>query len=177
LPLSTITWMDTAVTFPRVLCERRCITYGEMYVQALNDAPPYGCNYEVISGEWPPSLTLEKETGQIYGTIDDNSVSAPSKVNPVPEGFHYNESNYLNHHTSGVALEFVIRAYNPLNPALYADNAITMYVRTNWSAKRDQLVLNIQNQFYTDGVPVSNESYLKTQKERGNFHGPNCDCN
>lgn len=176
-PASNVAWMDTAVTFPEVLYERQCISPGEMYVQAFTALPPYTVKYKLLEGEWPPGLTLNENTGQIYGIIDDNSVSAPGKVNVPPAGFRYNESNYLQYHTSGVALNFTIRAYNTLLPSVYSDNDITMYVRTNWSSKRDQMVLNINNQFYVDGVPATNESYLNTQKSRGYFPGPGCEGN
>lgn len=175
MPLArTMAWMDTAFTFPKVLCERKCIEKGEMYVQAFNAMPPYTVHYKLMGGEWPPGLTLETQTGQIYGVIDDNAVSAPGKVNTPPPNFQYNESNYLQYHTSGAALNFTIRAYNPMLPSMYLDNDITMYVRSNWSTKRDDMTLNIPNQFYIDGQPVDNETYLKTQKSRGYFPGPDC---
>lgn len=176
MPLAnTMAWMSTEFTFPRVLYERKCIAPGDMYVQAFTALPPFTVKYKLMGGEWPPGLTLNEDTGQIYGTIDDNSVSAPGSVDVPPQGFQYNESNYLQHHTSGVALKFTIRAYNPLLPSIYSDNDITMYVRTNWSSKRDELLLNIKNQFYVDGAPTENESYLNTQKSRGYFPGPGCE--
>ena len=169
-----ITWMPTSVTFPKVIYELQCIGQGKMYVQAFNSIPPHGVKYRIMSGEFPPSLTLNENTGQITGTVDLNEISAPQKVKVPPEGFRFNETNYLKYHTSGVALEFVVRAYTNLPAFTYSDINAVMYVRTNWSARRDRLILNINNQFYLDGFPVDNDDYLEGQKAKGYFPGPDC---
>jgi formylglycine-generating enzyme required for sulfatase activity len=43
----------------------------------------------------------------------------------------------------------------------------------NWSSDRDEFILNIRNQFFIDGKPVTNEEYLTTMKGRGYF-SDNC---
>lgn len=166
-----VTWMPTEVTFPYVLTELQCIGEGEMYVQAL--APPYAVTYEVISGEWPPGLTMSSG-GQITGIIDMNEVSAPAKAGVPPEGFRFNETNYLKHHVSGVTLEFTVRGTVASIPPVTSDFPTTMSVRTNWSARRDKLILNINNQFFLNGKAVDNQTYLDGKKAEGNFPGPEC---
>jgi hypothetical protein len=168
-----VTWIPTASTFPYVLTELQCVGEGVMFVEAIS-TPSYPIKYSIVSGEWPPSLTLNEDTGAITGVIDMNEISAPSKVDVPPEGFRFDETNYLKHHVSGVTLEFVVRATVQSVPPVISDLNATMNVRTNWSSRRDKLILNINNQFYLDGEPVSSETYLKSQKEKGYFPGPEC---
>lgn len=154
----------------------------------------YICNaccdikYMVVGGEFPPDLTLDMETGVAYGLIsemdlpdnpgDSNSKDYFMERWRLPPDFKITEKNYA---TVGSASSFVngrpatniarftIRAFNARDPRVFNDKEFTMTVTNNWSSDRDRLILNIDNQFFLDGNPVTNKEYLLKMKQRGYF--------
>jgi hypothetical protein len=165
---------------------------GGVYASAFGVV--YGCNdccdikYMVVSGEFPPNLTLDMETGEAYGFISemdlpDNPGDPTSKDYfmerwRLPPDFRINEKNYA---TVGSAssfrngrgaeniAKFVIRAFNARDPRVFTDKEFSISISNNWSSDRDRLIININNQFYVDGNPTSNKEYLNKMKERGFF--------
>jgi hypothetical protein len=68
---------------------------------------------------------------------------------------------------------FIARAFNASNPIEeYIDGRFTIQLSNNWSIDRDKFILNIRNQFFIDGKPVTNKEYLSVMKSRGYF--PSC---
>jgi hypothetical protein len=92
----------------------------------------------------------------------------------VPPDFKFDETNYLKYAVPGLALKFYVRAFDSGNTGMYDDREVQMYVRTNWSSRRDRFVLNIENQFYLDGKPADNKTYVKGMKSKGYYPGPGC---
>jgi len=129
--------------------------------------------YALLGGEFPPSLYLNIDTGKLCGFIDGIEKIAPKRLS-VPPNFRFNESNYLSFAVGGLAARFLVRAFDSGNTGHYDDRYLTMNIRTDWSARRDRFVLNIDNQFYIDGRPVSNKEYLLGMKRKGYYPGPGC---
>lgn len=68
---------------------------------------------------------------------------------------------------------FIARAFNVEDPTNdYIDGRFTIDISNNWSSDRDAFILNIRNQFFVDGKPVTNKEYLSVMKSRGYF--PSC---
>ena len=130
--------------------------------------------YAIVGGEFPPSLYLNIDTGIMSGIIDDVEVIAKERLG-VPDGWKFDETNYLKYAVPGIDVNFVVRAFDSGETTTYSDRTITMHIRTNWSSRRDKFVLNIQNQFYLDGKPVDNATYIKGMKSKGYYPGPNCE--
>jgi hypothetical protein len=74
----------------------------------------------------------------------------------------------------GLASNFLVRAFDSGNTSNYDDKYLIMNIRTDWSARRDRFVLNIDNQFYLNGKPVSNKEYILAMKKKGYYPGPGC---
>lgn len=130
--------------------------------------------YALLGGEFPPSLYLDIDTGQMVGEIDEIEKAAAKRLG-IPPDFKFNETNYLQYARPGLDLHFTVRAFDSGNTGTYDDREIVMYVRTNWSARRDRFVLNIENQFYLDGKPVDNKTYVRGLKAKGYYPGPGCE--
>lgn len=168
------------------------VTYGPSGIYSSGYGVVYGCNeccnikYMVISGEFPPNLTLDMDTGIAYGFISemdlpDNPEDQTTKDYfmerwRLPPDFKITEKNYAtvgsaSSFRSGRGAEniarFVIRAFNARDPRVFTDREFSMKISNNWSSDRDRLILNINNQFYLDGKPSTNKDYLKKMKERG----------
>lgn len=159
--------------------------------------------YAIIDGVFPPSLTLDIDTGILFGKIDDletiyselfdiSSVPPESEIDQLAaQTFNYNfgdqgrkrytEDNYGKAgsaalHEGGFptpkGVTFIARAFNTANPETdYIDGRFTIDISNNWSNDRDQFILNIRNQFFVDGKPVTNRQYLAAMKSRGYFPG------
>ena len=158
--------------------------------------------FAIIQGRFPPNLTLNIDTGRIYGRMNDLDEILADEFGDVPSdipeensaleaasvfGFdygtqgsrRYTEDNYgtfgsTKAHGKGFGkasdVKFVARAFDSTAPTTrYIDGEFTFKVQSNWSSDRDGLILNIRNQFFIDGKPVTNEKYLSTMKERGFF--------
>ena len=69
-------------------------------------------------------------------------------------------------------VSFIARAFDSGNTSTYIDGRFSIATNNNWSSDRDRFILNIRNQMYVDGKPVTNREYLETMKARGFF--PNC---
>lgn len=173
------------------------------YQSFRNAAPTTGgtIKYTIISGTFPSGLTLDMDTGNLYGKIDtletiygdrygtdvvpadsqqDLKAASDYKYNfgeQTPKRYtenNYGKSGSVTLHKDGFAIpedvNFIARAFNADNPTSdYIDGYFTLKVSNNWSADRDELILNIRNQFFIDGKPVSNKEYLATMKSRGYF--------
>lgn len=176
------------------------------YQQYRGSPPATGgqIKYAIIEGVFPPSLSLDIDSGVLFGEIDDldtiyadllGSDSVPDdKTADVQAASTYNynfgeqgpkrytEDNYgksgsASLHEAGFAtpksVTFVARAFDADNPTLgYIDGRFTIDISNNWSSDRDAFILNIRNQFFVDGKPVTNKEYLATMKSRGYF--PSC---
>lgn len=149
--------------------------------QSLRGQPPTTggpVKYAIVEGVFPPSMTLDIDTGRIYGKVDDLDVLYPEYFNvTVPKT--YTEDNYAREgsaalYNGGFGLTkdvvFIARAFDSDAPSTrYIDGVFVIRTRNNWSSDRDEFILNIDNQFFVDGRPVSNEEYLSAMKARGYF--------
>ena len=113
---------------------------------------------------------LELTTGGfISGTILDMDLFVPEFAKPA--GFKFDEQNYA---TYGSAKEgthtytFVVDAIEPTE-GISAAQTHSITITNNWSSDRDQFIREIDNDFFIDGVKVTNEEYLTTMKSRGYF--------
>jgi hypothetical protein len=93
----------------------------------------------------------------------------------------FTESNYAERGSAGLYskgfptkkdIVFTARAFDSGNTGRYIDGVFAIETNNNWSSDRDRFILNIRNQMYVDGKPVTNREYLETMKARGFF--PNC---
>jgi hypothetical protein len=158
--------------------------------------------YAIVGGRFPPSLTLNIDTGRIYGRMNDLDEILAEEFGDIPSdipednsaleaasvfGFDYGtqsprrftESNYgtfgsARAHAKGFGrssdVTFTARAFDASAPTeRYIDGRFVFEVQSNWSSDRDGFILNIRNQFFVDGKPVTNEKYLSTMKARGYF--------
>lgn len=161
--------------------------------------------YAIIDGVFPPSLTLNIDTGYMFGKIDDLDVIFPLEFGlTMPEGIpedpedlvaarifglsygeqtprRFTEDNYAVRgsatlHSGGFPIPkgivFTARAFDSDMTSEYIDGVFTISTFNNWSSDRDAFILNIRNQMYIDGKPVSNKEYLRIMKSRGYF--PDC---
>lgn len=135
--------------------------------------PVGSIKYAVVAGEFPPSLYLNIDTGVICGLVDNLMDIAPERFGGID--FKFNESNYLQGAKPGGEIYYTIRAFDSGNTAAYSDKNFTLYVQTNWSSRRDKFVLNIENQFYLNGYPVTNREYIDGMKVKGFYPGPGCE--
>lgn len=119
--------------------------------------------YAIIGGEFPPSLLLDIDTGNMTGQID-----TLQEINPNRFGFvqrkEFTEIDYLDGSVGGGKVFFTIRAFDSGNTSDYSDREFVFHIRTNWALRRDSMLLNMNNQ-----------SYLDSMKEQGFFVGPGCD--
>jgi hypothetical protein len=129
--------------------------------------------YAVVAGEFPPSLYLNIDTGNICGIVDNLMDIAPERFGGID--FKFNETNYLQGAKPGGEIYYTIRAFDSGNTAAYSDKNFTLYVQTNWSSRRDKFILNIENQFYLNGYPVTNREYINGMKDKGFYPGPGCE--
>lgn len=178
------------------------------YVSQRGSPPTSGgsLKFAIVSGTFPPSLTLNIDTGNIFGRVDDLDDIFPEEFGVPPEGLpedplaeeakavfgfdygeqgpkKFTEDNYAvrgsaSLHRGGFGIDkdivFTARAFDSSAPtSRYIDGVFTIKTLNNWSSDRDEFILNIRNQFFIDGKPVTNEEYLTTMKERGYF-SDNC---
>lgn len=158
--------------------------------------------YAVVSGRFPPNLTLNIDTGRLFGRMNDLDEILADEYGDIPTdipeqnsaleaasvfGFDYGvqtprrftEDNYgtfgsTKAHSRGFGrssdVKFIARAFDASAPTTrYIDGEFVFKVQSNWSSDRDGFILNIRNQFFIDGKPVTNDKYLSTMKERGFF--------
>ena len=176
------------------------------YQSYRNSPPTTGgqIKYAIIDGVFPPSLTLDIDTGVMFGEIDDldtiyaeffgGMTAPPDRQQDLEAAITYNynfgeqgpkrytEDNYGKAgsaalHADGFptpkGVTFVARAFNAIDPLNdYIDGQFTIDISNNWSIDRDKFILNIRNQFFVDGKPVTNKEYLSAMKSRGYF--PSC---
>lgn len=91
----------------------------------------------------------------------------------------YDETNYASggssalyrgNFPSGVSIPFVARGFDSTDPLeRYIDGSFSVTVFNNWSSDRDSLILNIRNQMFLEGKPVTNREYLDGRKAQGYF--------
>lgn len=92
----------------------------------------------------------------------------------------YDETNYASGGSSAlysggfastVAIPFIARAFDSTDPLEnYIDGRFVVNIMNNWSSDRDSLILNIRNQMYLEGKPVTNAEYLNGMKAKGYFN-------
>lgn len=161
-------------------------TYIFDALEATTDAPEREpVHYGVVVDVVPEMLSLNPDTGVINsGTLTelDNYVAGFAR----PPGFLTDETNYASFGSAqlfsgnisiGHSVVFTVRAiedpnseYNFNSPPFESiDRSFTIDIGNNWSSDRDFFILNLQQQFYIDGQPVSGQVYLDTQKARGFF--------
>lgn len=161
--------------------------------------------FAIVSGVFPPSLTLNIDTGYLFGKIDDLDDIFPEEfglTNPqgIPEEPRdtqaaqlfkfdfgeqsprkFTEDNYAVRGSASLyragfpipkGIIFIARAFDSSLTGRYIDGEFLIDTSNNWSSDRDEFILNIRNQMFIDGKPVTNKQYLATMKERGYF--PNC---
>jgi len=191
---------------PDVSC-RTTIQLRAAYVSYVGAPPTTGgdLKFAIVSGVFPPSLTLDIDTGYLFGKIDDLDDIFPVEfglTNPqgIPEEprdtqaaelFNFDfgeqsprkftEDNYAVRGSASLykagfpipkGIIFIARAFDPSLTSRYIDGEFLIDTSNNWSSDRDEFILNIRNQMFIDGQPVTNKQYLATMKERGYF--PNC---
>jgi hypothetical protein len=191
---------------PDVGC-RTNIQLRASYVSYVGAPPTTGgdLKFAIVSGVFPPSLTLDIDTGYMFGKIDDLDDIFPEEfglTNPqgIPEDprdvraaqtFNFNfgeqgprkftEDNYAVRGSASLyragfpipkGIIFIARAFDSSLTSRYIDGEFMIDTSNNWSSDRDEFILNIRNQMFIDGQPVTNKQYLATMKERGYF--PNC---
>lgn len=158
--------------------------------------------YAIVSGRFPPSLTLNIDTGRIYGRMNDLDEILADEYGDIPSDIpeensaleaasvfnfdygtqtsrRFTEDNYgtfgsSKAHSGGFGrasdVRFIARAFDSTAPTTtYIDGEFVFKVQSNWSSDRDGFILNIRNQFFIDGKPVTNDKYLSVMKERGFF--------
>lgn len=96
------------------------------------------------------------------------------------EPMRYDETNYASGGSSAlysggfpatVSIPFVARAFDSSDPeGNYIDGRFVVNIMNNWSSDRDSMILNIRNQMYLDGKPVTNAEYLNGMKAKGYFN-------
>ena len=134
--------------------------------------------YAIVGGVFPPSLTLDIDRGYLYGKIDSLEDIFPSEFPPTNEvdESSYGQTGSVTLHSGGFPIAkdivFTARAFDPSLTGKYIDGKFTILLDNNWSSDRDHFILNIKNQMFIDGYPVTNKVYLSTMKGRGYF--PNC---
>ena len=191
---------------PDVGC-KTSIRLRAAYVSYVGAPPTTGGNlkYAIVSGVFPPSVTLNIDTGDLYGKIDDLDDIYSDTLGAIDEnlenepardieaantfGFDYGEQGPRrftedNYGAAGSAalhgggfpipkgVIFIARAFDSSLTSRYIDGQFTIDLSNNWSSDRDAFILNIRNQMFVDGKPVTNKEYLATMKARGYF--PNC---
>ncbi|MBC8443035.1 MAG: hypothetical protein H8D80_02460 [Proteobacteria bacterium] len=125
-------------------------------------------NYFITDGSVLPSGLNLGTGGLLSGIVLEMDSFVPEYKKP--EGFKLDEQNYA---TFGSAKEgsktfsFSIDAVSEDGGTATQVHNIT--INNNWSSDRDELIREIDNDFFIDGVVVSNEEYLITMKSRGYF--------
>ena len=136
--------------------------------------------YEVVDGFLPWGLSMDSSTGQITGTPTELDDYWPP-YRPGPD-FKFDEQNYA---TVGSAAQFsgqraietnitfTVRASDTtgIYNFEFDDREFYFGITNNWSSDRDNFILKLDNQFYLEGKPVSNEEYLFGMKDNGFFPG------
>jgi len=160
--------------------------------------------YAIVEGIFAPSLSLDIDTGALFGRIDDmdtifagefgGSTVEPDRPADLEAATTYNynfgeqgpkrytEDNYGKAGSASLYgdgfpvpkdMTFIAIAFNGDDPENdYIDGQFTIQLSNNWSSDRDAFILNIRNQFFIDGKPVTNKEYLSVMKSRGYF--PSC---
>lgn len=112
----------------------------------------------------------DKEAFENFGFLYDNR--SPSRVSENNYAAKGSAAMYAGGFPVSKDVTFTARAFDSGNTSNYIDGVFTISTDNNWSADRDAFILNIKNQMYVDGKPVTNSEYLQTMKARGFF--PNC---
>jgi len=131
-------------------------------------------DYFLTDGSTLPSGLSLGTGGILSGTVLDMDLFVPEFAKPA--GFKFDEQNYASYGSAkhGTKLfNFSIDAV--ADDGLVPDSGGTatqihsITVKNNWSSDRDELIREIDNDFFIDGVKVTNEEYLTTMKSRGYF--------
>lgn len=136
-------------------------------------------NYKVIDGNFPPGITLDAQTGYLYGVVPEMDDWVDEFYNAIPE---YTNENYAtvgsaslfdqgttSHYPTHYQSTFTVRAYNSYNEESYIDGVFFFRLMNNWSSDRDRFIKNYDTQHFIDGLPVDNLTYLEEMKTRGYF--------
>lgn len=153
------------------------------YVNQNYGGPIY---YEVIDGNFPPTMTLIRETGYITGYVPEMDDWVEEFKIALPE---YTNDNYA---TAGSAAlfdqsltadypetpysypksylsTFTVRAYNAYNENMYVDGEFYFRLLNNWSSDRDRFLRLYDIEHSIDGKIVNNLDYIIQMKELGYF--------
>jgi hypothetical protein len=127
---------------------------------------------DVLGSEMTPPRTASGADGQ---AVSDYGFNYGEQ-----EPQRYDETNYASGGSSAlysggfgtaISIPFIARAFDSSDPyGNYIDGEFVLNVLNNWSSDRDSLVLNIRNQMYLDGKPVTNAEYLNGMKAKGYFN-------
>jgi hypothetical protein len=133
-------------------------------------APDY---FLTVDSTLPSGLSLGTG-GILSGTVLDMDLFVPEFEKPT--GFKFDEQNYASYGSAkhGTKLfNFSIDAVAADGPTAGSGGTATQVhsitISNNWSSDRDELIRQIDNDFFIDNVKVTNEEYLTTMKSRGYF--------
>ena len=143
----------------------------------------YVCNeccdikYMVISGDFPPEMTLNMETGIAQGILTDvdmwmerwkqnGKAIGPTESNYGTVG---SASAFKNGLPANIIARFIIRAFNARDPRVFTDKEFTVTITNSWNSDRDKFILNINSKFFINGSPTTNSTYLSEMKKKGYF--------
>ena len=131
-------------------------------------------DYFLTAGSTLPSGLSLGTGGILSGTVIDMDLFVPEYKKP--DGFKFDEQNYASfgsakHGTKLFNFSIDAVAEDGLVPDSggTATQVHSITITNNWSSDRDELIREIDNDFFIDGVKVTNEEYLITMKSRGYF--------
>ena len=166
MPEGSITWTSTPTLPPG----KELIELSGHQCEATVTGEELGLAEFFLASEsvLPSGLTLSTG-GSISGTILDMDLFVPEFAKPA--GFKFDEQNYASYGSAKEGTHtytFVVDAIES-GAGISAAQTHSITITNNWSSDRDQLIREIDNDFFIDGVKVTNEEYLTTMKSRGYF--------
>ena len=137
-------------------------------------------HYYVSAGSTLPNGLILSTGGYLYGTVLDMDSFVPQFMGGET-GCWNDHENYA---VRGSASQYAGGSPTPYGFTFSVDavasgafggTAIqlhTISITNNWSSDRDQLIRCLDQTFYVDCIPVTNEEYLLSMKAKGYFPGP-----
>lgn len=152
-------------------------------LEASSSHPPLDViHYTVLSGgDFPETMSLDRDTGIISGTFTEmnNYVAGWDTQDPTFSnyGTYGSGALYSGNASTKKDLYFTVRAiedpnstYNFTNPPYeYYDREFYIPLGNNWSEDAKHMILNLDTQFYVNGVEATNEEYLAYLQSQGYF--------
>ena len=161
------TWTSSATIEPAI----ELLTFVNHLCVATFDVGAGTPEYFIAVGSTLPA-GLSLGTGGVLSGIVLEMDSFVEEFKNRPEGFKYDEQNYATFgsaKTGSKTFTFSIDAFASGGSGGTATQVHTLTVNNNWSSDRDEFIREIDNQFFIDGIKVTNEEYLTEMKSRGYF--------